>query len=67
MNDLLIELQTKMEYQAEEIAHLSQELYIQQKELSQLKRQMAALMDRFRSLSDTGPQDNTIEPPPPHY
>ncbi|MBY0406894.1 MAG: SlyX family protein [Rickettsiales bacterium] len=66
---MIIKLQTIVGYQEEEIASLSQELYVQQKELQQLKQQMAVLIDRFRSLSDAagGQQDKSPEPPPPHY
>ena len=67
MDDSIIELQTIVAHQAEEIANLSQEMYAQQKELMKLKQQMAMLLDRFRSLAEAGAQDKTPEPPPPHY
>ncbi len=66
---MIIKLQTTVGHQEEEIKNLSCELYIQQKELTALKAQMAALMERLKSLSasnDTG-IDITNEPPPPHY
>lgn len=69
MDEMMIRLQTILGYQEEEIAHLSQELYTQQKELQQLKRQMATLLDRLRCLpaAAEGMQDLGGEPPPPHY
>lgn len=63
----IIELQTIVAHQAEDIATLSHELYVQQKELALLKQQMGQLIDRFRSLAEAAPQDKAPEPPPPHY
>ncbi len=66
---MMIRLQTIVGHQEEEIASLSKELYAQQKEINTLKKQMAVLIDRFRTLSEAadGPQDKSPEPPPPHY
>ena len=65
----MIKLQTIIGHQDEDIANLSKELYTQQQELNKLKQQMAALLERFRTLFDTAdnPQDKIPEPPPPHY
>jgi len=65
----MIRLQTIVGHQEEDIAHLSNELYTQQKELDKLKQQMAALIERLRSISHAADsnQDKSPEPPPPHY
>lgn len=69
MEDMIIKLQTTLADQAEDIASLSEELYAQQKEVIELKRQYAELKGRVQVLSD---EDGAIadvgtEPPPPHY
>lgn len=68
MDDSIIQLQIKVEHQAEEILTLSGELYAQQKEIAKLKEQMAELKERLRSLSDGSIVKNIEEEtPPPHY
>ncbi len=68
MNDAIITLQEQIEYQREDIAKLSEELYAQQREVTQLKLLVLKLNDKIQSLessrSDAGMGD---EPPPPHY
>lgn len=66
---MIIKLQTIVGHQEEEISNLSKELYVQQKEVSLLKQQVAALIERFRGLRDAGGSvaDMGAEPPPPHY
>lgn len=69
MEEKITELQTIVGHQEVEIANLSAELYVQQKELSKLKQQMANLIERFLSLSEAteAARDKSPEPPPPHY
>ena len=69
MDEMMIRLQTIVGHQEEDIANLSKELYVQQKELNALKQQMTVLIDRFRTFAEAadGTQDKGIEPPPPHY
>lgn len=68
MDETIIQLQIKVEHQAEEISSLSKELYAQQKELAKLKQQMLELKQRFQSLGDQSPVKNIDEEtPPPHY
>lgn len=66
---MIIKLQTIVGYQEEEIANLSKELYTQQKEIRELRDQVAGILSRLRALSEAsaGPQDKAPEPPPPHY
>lgn len=69
MDAITIKLQEMLTCQALDIAQLSEELYAQQKEVSELKKQYAELKQRIQSLADEGeaPSDITNEPPPPHY
>lgn len=71
MEDSIIKLQTTLAHQEEEILSLSGELYAQQKEMAELKRQFAELNGRLKALSegDGGGSglDVSDEPPPPHY
>lgn len=68
MDDAIVTLQIKAEHQAEEISALSKELYIQQKELTHLRQQLAELSQRFQTLQDnSGIKDISEETPPPHY
>ncbi len=69
MNELMITLQTRMLHQEEEISQLSQELYVQQKEITTLKQQFSALAERFQSLTNEESivRDMEQETRPPHY
>lgn len=69
MDNTIINLQIKLEYQAEEIASLSKELFTQQKELAALSRRLSELTQRCEALeNDQGSaNDAGDEPPPPHY
>lgn len=69
MDESIITLQIKLEYQAEEIANLSKEIYAQQKELASLRRQLAELTLRCEALENDQGSSGEIEdePPPPHY
>lgn len=69
MDEMMITLQTRLLHQEEEIATLSKELYLQQKEMVKLKQQFAELAMRFKTLASEGDgvRDISHEPPPPHY
>lgn len=66
---MIIKLQTTMAEQESDIIKLSDELYVQQKEIIELKKQYAELASMVKSLSvdGGGAQDASAEPPPPHY
>lgn len=68
MDDTLIKLQELVEYQREDIASLSAELYIQQKEVAKLKKQMLKLHDKIQGIENNrSAAGSSDEPPPPHY
>lgn len=68
MNDAIITLQELIEYQREDIAKLSEELYAQQREVTQLKLLVLKLNDKIQALeSSRAAGDVGDEPPPPHY
>lgn len=69
MDEAIIKLQILAEHQETEIQALSKELYTQQKELAQLRLQLAELTERLYALeNDPGTAlDADDEPPPPHY
>jgi uncharacterized coiled-coil protein SlyX len=69
MEALLIELQETLAHQSVEIAHLSEELHLQQKETAQLRLQIKLLSDKLQMAENTQTDaaDNAFEPPPPHY
>lgn len=69
MEKVIIKLQEEIFHQGEYIERLSTELYAQQKEIVQLRKQLQGLSDKFESVSNDGasirrPEEET---PPPHY
>ena len=65
MDDSLISLQEELAHQAMEISRLSDEMYAQQREISQLKRQISTFKETMESMSQM--RDAADETPPPHY
>jgi SlyX protein len=64
---LLIELQTRLEFQEETIEQLGQTLTAQQRELQALRTDVARLQDLVRRLTPPLTGQPGDEPPPPHY
>lgn len=69
MEEALIKLQNITQHQANDIANLSAELYSQQRELAELKNQLALILERLTNLSqnDDAVKDASEETSPPHY
>jgi uncharacterized coiled-coil protein SlyX len=69
MEDQLIALQEMVAHQAVEMEQLHAELYAQQKDIAALQRRLKTLTDQMGVASASGAGDNndTPEPPPPHY
>lgn len=64
----IIKLQETVSYQTTEINNLSDELYIQQKELAELKKTVKMLkssLDNIQNAQEFKPLSQ--ETPPPHY
>lgn len=65
---MIITLQERIAYQDEEITRLSDELYAQQKDMADLRRELKNIASKI----DQGESESNIRPvseetPPPHY
>lgn len=69
MDEAMIALQETVAHQAVEIEQLNGELYAQQKELAELKRQVKMLHDKLGEGAGSAghAHSDSPEPPPPHY
>ena len=63
----MIELQEMLAHAQADIAKMSEEMYVQQKEIAELQRQVRRLKDQLVQVSEGQESDGTPEPPPPHY
>lgn len=62
------QLEVKVAFLEEALATLSDEHYAQQKELDELKRQMALLVEKFRNLQNSDNSEaQVLDEKPPHY
>ncbi|MBK87762.1 MAG: hypothetical protein CMQ44_02800 [Gammaproteobacteria bacterium] len=59
------DLETRLEFQDETIARLSDALVAQQKRLDELEKRQQQLIEHLKSAQTKG--DLAEEPPPPHY
>ena len=68
MTEPLDELQVKVAFLEDAVAKLSDEFYLQHKELRELKQQHAVLVEKLRGTQngDSG-QGEILDEPPPHY
>lgn len=69
MDEMIIRLQEAIAHQGEDILRLSDELYTQQKEIADLRRQLQLLHAKLKAASEegTGIRPANEETPPPHY
>jgi SlyX protein len=70
LEDRIIELETRLEFQDETIGRLNDEVLTQQQQVLQLHKALELLQKRLRESSavDLEPViDAADEPPPPHY
>lgn len=69
MDNALITLQEIVSHQAMQISQLSDELYAQQREITELRTQLNRLHQKYQQLSErqSDNADTLPEPPPPHY
>ena len=62
------ELEVKVAFLEDALATLSDEHYSQQKELEELKQQMALLVEKFRnSQNNDSSEAQLVDERPPHY
>lgn len=69
MDDTIIKLQEAISHQGEDISHMSDVLYAQQKEIENLRQQVIKLAQKLESIRNDSADTQNIgaEPPPPHY
>lgn len=67
MDDTLIKMQEIISDQGEDIAKLSQELYVQQRLIQNLRQELKELQDKFVAAQEKDEDIALPEPPPPHY
>lgn len=66
MEDDIIKLQEIVSHQQEELARLSEELYVQQREIAELRLLCGNLKTRLEQTEAAQPVQGP-EPRPPHY
>ena len=63
----LIDIETKLAYQEHLLVELNDALAAQQSQIGQLEQMCRSLIDRVRSLSDSGAANPGTDERPPHY
>lgn len=67
MQNRLDELETRLAFQDETLQTLNAEVARQQREITLLTQEIAALKAHLRALAADLPASRGQEPPPPHY
>lgn len=67
MQDRLTELEIKFMQQEQTLEALSEQVYLQQKEIFNLNQQVTLLKDRMKALAVSPVAAQSEETPPPHY
>lgn len=67
MENRLAELEIKFMEQEQTLESLSQQVYLQQKEIHELTQQLGIVKDRLKSLAQSPVASMAEETPPPHY
>ena len=69
VEDRITELETRLEFQDETIAHLNDELVAQQQDITRLNKTLNLVVDQFskQGFDVLDMIDEKDEPPPPHY
>lgn len=67
MDKRLQRLEELASHQAEALARMGEEMYAQQKEIADLRRQLARLQSRLAAADEAADTPFTPDPPPPHY
>lgn len=66
-DERLIDIETRIAFQEDQIEALNMTVYRQQQKLEQLEAYCKELADRIRALSETGATGATVHERPPHY
>lgn len=67
MDTRLDELEIKFMEQEQMLESLSEQLYLQQREIQALNRELVIVKDRLKSLAQSPVASMSEETPPPHY
>lgn len=67
MDQRLIELEIKFMEQEQTLEALSQQLYLQQREIYRLEQELHQVKDRLKTMSVSPVASQAEETPPPHY
>ena len=67
MENIIIDLQTKLAFQDETINALNVIITDQQQQLDQLREDIRVLSLRISSVAESSNVSDEKEPPPPHY
>nr|CAA6828556.1 MAG: SlyX protein [uncultured Thiotrichaceae bacterium] len=67
MKNRIAELEIKFMEQETTLESLSEQVYLQQKEIGSLTRQLEIMKDRLKSMSPSPIASMSEETPPPHY
>lgn len=67
MQDRLTELEIKFMQQDQTLEALSEQVYLQQKEIFNLSQQLKILTERLKTLAVSPIASQAEETPPPHY
>ena len=67
MEQRLAELEIKFMEQEHTLESLSEQVYLQQKEITQLTRMLEIMRDRLKSMAQSPVASAAEETPPPHY
>lgn len=67
MEDRIVDLETKLAFQDETINELNNVITDQQNQLDELREEIRLLNLRVVSITESTPDSNEKEPPPPHY
>lgn len=67
MENRIAELEIKFMEQEATLESLSEQVYLQQKEITNLTRQLEVMKDRLKSMAQSPVASMAEEVPPPHY
>lgn len=67
MENRIAELEIKFMEQEQMLESLSQQVYLQQKEIATLTQQFQVMKDRMKSMAQSPVASMADEAPPPHY
>jgi SlyX protein len=67
MENRLMDLETRVAFQEENLAELNETAVRQQREIDALRAELETMRSKLRELTPSPVGDAASEPPPPHY